>query len=111
MLKLVRTLFICFCLIGIWSSCLYFNVSSTPVSSIEKLSPAQTESHSFQVFEQIEWEEDFNDELTRESVGAIPSPFYFYRTTALNYKVKAQLFKRIRGFFPPLYLRHCTYRI
>jgi hypothetical protein len=111
MMKIARTLFICFCLVGIWNSCPYFNVYSTPVASIEKLSPAQSESRSFQVFEKIEWEEDFNEEVSQKLAGSIPPIFYFSKTTSVQFNVKSKQFNTIRSFFPPLYLRHCVYRI
>jgi len=111
MMKIAKTLFICFCLIGIWNSGPYFGDSCTNISSIEKLSPTQTDSHSFQVFEKIEWEEDFNDDASQKLTSTVPSIFYFLKTVSIKFSVKSQPFNRIRSFFPPLYLRHCTYRI
>jgi hypothetical protein len=111
MMKIARTLFICFCLIGIWNSGPYFGDSCATISSIEKLSPTQTDSHSFEVFEKIEWEEDFNDDVSQKLAGTFPAILYFFKTSSAKFNVKSQQFSKIRSFFPPLYLRHCIYRI
>jgi hypothetical protein len=96
---------------GIWNAYPYFNISGTQVSSIVKLSSTKTESNSFQAFEKIEWEEDYNDEIAHKLAGAIPTNLNFSKTTSLKFKVTSQPFNRIRSFFPPLYLLHCIYRI
>jgi len=111
MLKLARTVFICFFLIGMWNYFPYFHISDAPLSSITKLSPAQTDSHSFQVFEKIEWEEDFNQGVSQKLVGSIPIIFYFSKTVSAKFTIKSKPFNRIRSYFPPLYLQHCVYRI
>jgi hypothetical protein len=110
-MKMIRSLFICFCLIGIWNACPHFNITSSPVSSIEKISPSKTKPTTFQAFEKIEWEEDFNDEVAQKLTGAYPTIIYFFKTVLIKTNLKSQHFYWIRSFFPPLYLRHCTFRI
>ena len=111
MLKLVRTLFICFCLLGIWNSLSYIHFSSTPLSKIQKLKALNPTSQSLQALDKIEWEEDFNDEVSQKIAGTVPTIFYFSKTASVKFKVKSEPFNRIRSFFPPLYLQHGVYRI
>ena len=111
MMKTARPLFIYFCLIGIWNSCLYFNISSSPVLTNEKVSSVQATSTTFQAFQKMEWQEDCNDEASQRLAGNMLTISYFLKTAFVKFNIKPQHFNRIRSYFPPLYLQHCVYRI